>query len=126
MSPEPTFDKQMKRHLWCTLDKLPTTPYGHRRRQRAGSLRLPRGFAPVRATAAGAAAGDPSDKEALVKGDVGEPAQAQAISRAPGAISGSRSPAGQACEPAPALAHPHIAYPWMQAMASVSAGDRQR
>ena len=71
----------------------------------------------MRATAAGAAAGDPSDKEALVKGDVGEPAEAQAISGAPGALSGSRSPAGQACQPAPALAHPHTAYPLIQAMA---------
>ena len=52
----------------------------------------------MRAAAAGAAAGDPSDKEALVKGDVGDPAQAQAIS-------GSPPPAGQARHTAPALAH---------------------
>ena len=81
----------------------PVMPRDRRPRQRAGNLRLPRCLVPVRATAAGAAAGHPSDKEALVKSDVGDPAQAQAIP-------GPRVPAGQACNPVfypvPALARP--------------------
>ena len=105
VSPEPTIARQLYAASVAEvpLTSCPTTPYGHQYRQRAGSLRLPRDFAPVRATAAGAAAGDPSDKEALVKGDVGEPAQAQDLSGSP--TSGSRSPAGQACQTTPAQAH---------------------
>lgn len=53
-------------------------PYRPRHHQACGP-RLPRRAALVHAAAAGAAAGDPSDREALVKGDVGDPAQAQSI-----------------------------------------------
>lgn len=53
-------------------------PYRPRHHHACGP-RLPRRAVLVHATAAGAAAGDPSDREALVKGDVGDPAQAQSI-----------------------------------------------
>ena len=67
--------------LHLSLNRILSTfgmPYRPRHHQACGP-RLPRRAVLVHATAAGAAAGDPSDREALVKGDVGDPAQAQSI-----------------------------------------------